>query len=131
MVEMSKKLAHATDERRLEVLRQFWGSRLSGAWTEFKARRWGETAERQAVAAYVDMYGRADISQGVRDVQTPILIAACEQDAPPFRGAALEQSMLPYYKNAKIVSLQESGHYPMQEEPPLFATLLDRFLMDH
>jgi len=36
--------------------------------------------------------------------------------------------MLPYYRNAKLVSLGESGHYPMQEQPPLLASMVERFL---
>jgi len=36
--------------------------------------------------------------------------------------------MLPYYSNAKLISLSECGHYPMQEQPPLFATVVERYL---
>ena len=57
-----------------------------------------------------------------------MLIVAAAQDAPPFQIAALEVSMLPYYPNARLMSLGESGHYPMQEQPPLLATEAERFL---
>ena len=42
--------------------------------------------------------------------------------------AALEASMLPYYPNAQLFSFAESGHYPMQEQPPMLATVVERFL---
>ena len=128
MLAMTKKLALAWDDERLHALRDFWGTRLSDAWIELKAKRWGECAERKAVAAYVDMYGRTDISGGARRVTTPMLLVAAEQDAPPFRKAELERTMLPYYPHAEIVTLLESGHYPMQEQPPLMATCMERFL---
>lgn len=131
MIAMSKKLAMASDERRGEILPQIWGTRLSDAWIAFKARRWGEVAERAAVAAYVDMYCKTDISEKARGVQTPMLIVAAEQDASPFRAESLAQTMLPYYPNAEIATLHECGHYPMQEMPPLLATLLERFLTRH
>jgi pimeloyl-ACP methyl ester carboxylesterase len=57
-----------------------------------------------------------------------MLIVAAAQDAPMFQAAALEASMLPYYLNSKVISLSESGHYPMQEQPPLLATVIERFL---
>jgi pimeloyl-ACP methyl ester carboxylesterase len=57
-----------------------------------------------------------------------MLVVAAERDAPPFQAAALAASMLPRYPNARLVSLSESGHYPMQEQPPLLATQIERFL---
>ena len=45
--------------------------------------------------------------------------------APPFQAATLEASMLPFYPNARLISLGESGHYPMQEQPPLLATAIE------
>ena len=36
--------------------------------------------------------------------------------------------MLPFYPNARLISLSESGHYPMQEQPPLLVTEIERFL---
>ena len=59
-----------------------------------------------------------------------MLVVAAAQDAPPFQAAALVASMLPYYPNARLVSLGESGHYPMQEQPPLLATVVERFLSE-
>lgn len=128
MIEMSKKLALATDERRLLALRDFWGTRLSDGWIKFKVKRWSESAERDAAAAYVDMYGSTDISKAALGIKTPMLIIGAELDAPPFHAEGLKKSMLPYYPNAQVTTFAESGHYPMQEQPPLFATVLERFL---
>jgi len=105
-----------------------WGTRLSETWIKFKLRRWRETASPEASAKYVEMWGATDISAGARAVATPLLIVGAAEDAPMFRAPALEASMLPYYPHAKVVSLGESGHYPMQEQPPLLATLVERFL---
>jgi pimeloyl-ACP methyl ester carboxylesterase len=52
------------------------------------------------------------------------------RDTPPFQAEALNTSMLPFYPNARLVSLCECGHYPMQEQPPLLATLIERFLSE-
>ena len=105
-----------------------WGDRLSASWTRYKLRRWRETAEPHASAKYVEMWGRESISESARGIKTPMLIIAAEKDAPPFQAAALNTSMLPFYPNGRLVSLGECGHYPMQEQSPLLATLIERFL---
>jgi pimeloyl-ACP methyl ester carboxylesterase len=123
-----RSLALAGDEERYAGLSSMWGTRLSDTWIRYKLRRWRETASAAAAAKYVEMWGSTDISQGARGIETPILIVAAAQDAPPFQAAALEASMLPFYPNARLISLGESGHYPMQEQPPLLVTAIERFL---
>jgi len=123
-----RSLALAGDEERYAGLTSMWGTRLSDTWIRYKLRRWRETADPTALAKYVDLWGAADISEGARGIATPMLIVAAAQDAPPFQAAALEASMLPFYPNARLISLGESGHYPMQEQPPLLATAIERFL---
>jgi 3-oxoadipate enol-lactonase len=62
--------------------------------------------------------------------KAPMLIIAAEKDAPPFQAAAWNTSPLPFDPNGRLVSLSECGHYPMQEQPPLLATLIERFLSE-
>jgi pimeloyl-ACP methyl ester carboxylesterase len=120
--------ALGTDEERYAAVGSLWGTRLSETWVRYKLRRWRETASPAAAARYVDLWGATEISREARGIATPILIVAAAQDAPPFQAAALEASMLPFYPNARLISLGESGHYPMQEQPPLLATAGERFL---
>jgi 3-oxoadipate enol-lactonase len=123
-----RSLALADDVARFESLSMQWGARLSESWLRFKLRGWRETALPTAAAEYVELWGRTDISGGARGIHTPILIIAGDLDAPPFQSAALEQHMLPFYPNGRVLSFSASGHYPMQEQPPLLATEVERFL---
>jgi 3-oxoadipate enol-lactonase len=127
-VDFFRSIALANDAERFAKVSSMWGARLSETWIHFKMRRWRETANPDAVARYVELWACTDISQDARGLRTPILIVAAEQDAPPFQRASLEKAMLPYYPGATLCSLTESGHYPMQEQPPLLATLIERFL---
>jgi pimeloyl-ACP methyl ester carboxylesterase len=127
-VDLFRSIALANDEERFLAISPMWGARLSETWIRYKLRRWRETAAPAAVAKYVELWGCTDISQGARGIETPMLIVAAAQDAPPFQAAALEKSMLPYYPHARLISLGESGHYPMQEQPPFLMTILERFL---
>lgn len=100
MREFLRALALAGDEQRFTMISTFWGTRLSETWIRFKLRLWRATT----------------------------LIVAAAQDAPPFQAAALEASMLSYYPNAQIMSFAGSGHYPVQEQPPMLTTAIERFL---
>ena len=128
-LELFRSIALANDESRLAALTAMWGGRLSETWIRYKLRRWRETADPAAVAKYVELWGATDISQVARGIETPLLIIAGGQDAPPFQPEALGESMMPYYPNAEMITLAESGHYPMQEQPPLLATVMERFLV--
>ncbi len=123
-----RSIALADDNGRFSALSKLWGTRLSETWIKYKLRRWRETSTPVAVAKYLELWGCTDISEGARGIKTPMLIIAAAQDAPPFQAGALEASMLPFYPNAKLLSLGESGHHPMQEQPPQLATAIELFL---
>ena len=127
-VVLFRYIALADDDQRFSAISPMWGTRLSETWIRYKLRRWRETANPAAAAQYLEMWGCSDISQDARGIETPMLIIASAQDAPPCQAGALEASMLPYYANAKVISLGESGHYPMQEQPPLLATAIENLL---
>lgn len=127
-VDFFRSIAFADDATRFAMLSGMWGQRLSESWIRYKLRRWRETASPEAAAKYVALWGCTDVSEGARGSEVPMLIVACAHDAPPFQPAALEASMLPFYRNGKVVGLGESGHYPMQEQPPMLATVMERFL---
>ncbi len=129
-VDLFRGIALGDDEARLSAVSTMWGDRLSATWIKYKLRRWRETAEPAAAARYVEMWGREDISTGARGIGTPMLIVAADRDAPPFQAGALNTSMLPFYPNARLVSFSECGHYPMQEQPPLLAAVIERFLSE-
>jgi 3-oxoadipate enol-lactonase len=129
-VEVFQAIALGDDQARLAAVGPMWGDRLSATWTKYKLRRWRETVEPRAAAKYVGMWGCENISEGGGGIKTPMLIIAAEKDAPPFQAAALNTSTLPFYPNGRLVSLDDCGHYPMQEQPPLLATLVERFLSE-
>lgn len=122
-----RKLAQLDEERQFEALKEFWGDRLGDSWVKYKQKKWREN-DPKAVAEYAVMWGRADISADARRVKAPMLVIAGEHDAPHFRAAALKDSMIPLYPEAQFFSMEGSAHYPMQEQPPLLVTVMERFL---
>lgn len=130
MADIFRGLALGDDEQRLKTMTTFWGERLSQNWIKFKLRSWRETASAEAAAKYVDMWGCTDISEGAKNIEVPMLIVACLEDSLPFIPDSLERTMLPFYSKARMHTVIEAGHYPMQEQPPMMATLIEHFLID-
>lgn len=128
MISASRELALADDATRLGVFEQRFGSRLSQAWTSYKVSRWRLCADPAAAAGYVAMFARDGLPDPSAAITIPVLAITGEQDAPPMRGEAVARNLGPLCARLVVTPLTDSGHYPMQEMPPLTVALVERFL---
>lgn len=128
MVSASRALALADDATRIAAFEQRFGSRLSPGWTNYKAARWRLCADPAAAAGYVTMFARDGLPDPTAAITIPVLAITGEQDAPPMRCEAVTRSLGPLCPQLVVTSLADSGHYPMQEMPPLTVALVERFL---
>ena len=128
MLAASRGLALADDKTRLEFLTHRLGARLSPGWTTYKASRWRACADPAAAAAYVPMFARDGLPEPTALISVPLLAITGEQDAPPMRREAVTQALGPLCSQLVVTPLADSGHYPMQEMPPLTVALVERFL---
>jgi 3-oxoadipate enol-lactonase len=128
MLAASRALALADDATRLSVFAQRFGARLSPAWTTYKASRWRAAADPAAAAAYVTMFARDGLPEPTAHISVPVLAITGEQDAPPMRSEAVTRALGPLCDQLAVTALADSGHYPMQEMPPLTVALVQRFL---
>jgi len=124
----SRAVALADEATQLAYFTQRAGSRLSPAWTAFKAARWRATADPMAAAAYVAMYARDGLPDRTTRISVPVLAITGEQDAPPMRREAVLRALGPICDDLVVTPLADSGHYPMQEMPPLTVALAEQFL---
>ncbi len=127
----ARALARGDDALRAKVVKERSAGRLSKRWAELKASRWGETADREAAAGYAAMFMRDGLPDRGARVSNPVLAITGELDAPPMRKEAVRKNLSHLCETLEVVALAESGHYPMQEMPPLTAALLERFLLEH
>jgi pimeloyl-ACP methyl ester carboxylesterase len=124
----SRGLALADDATRLSALSQRFDARLSPGWTSFKVSRWRTGADPTAAAAYVAMFARDGLPDPTTRITVPVLAITGEQDAPPMRSGAVTRALGPLCDHLVVSPLADSGHYPMQEMPPLAVALVERFL---
>ncbi len=106
-----------------------FGSRLSPAWAAFKLARWAASAEPATVAAYVDLFARPDLPTTPAPA-LPVLAIFGAEDVS-FARAAVEPALRAVYPDLQAEVLAGVGHYPMQEMPPLYAAIVERFVRAH
>ena len=128
MIAASQSLALADDATRMSVFAQRFGTRLSPAWVSYKAERWRSTADPSAAAAYVSLFARDGMPKPNEPIAVPVLAITGERDVPPMRREAVLNALGPICQQLTVTPLADSGHYPMQEMPPLTVALVERFL---
>lgn len=121
-------LGAGDDAYRLAALRGLWGDRLGDGWARYKARRWRETADPKAAAAYQRIFTRDGVPSPTAPVSVPVLAIAGEEDLPPMRGVAVTEQYRGLCPQLSVFAITDSAHYPMQETPPLLASLVQQFL---
>lgn len=127
-LEAVRAVGMGNDERRESALRRMLGDRLSDGWLRFKIRRWRERSNPEAVAAYVEMFGRRGLPDPNVRIHCPILVLTGGQDAEVMQSASVGRLLEPVCRQLTLRSFVDCGHYPMQEAPPLFAAVVERFL---
>lgn len=127
-LEAMEGVGRGDDARRTRALKMMWGERLSEGWLRFKLERWRDTSDPEAVAAYVAMFGRDGLPDPTAKITVPLLAVTGEQDGEIMRREAVTKLLGPIAESLTVTPIAEAGHYPMQEAPPLLATILERFL---
>ena len=129
-LEASRALARGDDAMREAALRQRFGDRLSPGFTAYKAARWRATSDPTAASAYVAMFARDGLPDPAAHIASPVLAITGAHDTEPMRSAAVERALSPLCDRLLVVPISDSGHYPMQETPPLLVAHVERFLAD-
>ena len=116
------------DARRMGALKRMLGDRLSEGWLRFKMERWRACADPEAVAGYVRMFARDGLPDPKATISVPVLAVTGEQDGEIMRREAVTRLLSPLCARLTVAPLTESGHYPMQETPPLLVATVEGFL---
>jgi 3-oxoadipate enol-lactonase len=125
---VSRDLALADEATRLTFFSQQFGTRLSSGWALYKASRWRACADPVAAAGYVAMFARDGLPEPAVRITVPVLAITGEQDAPPMRSDPVNRLLAPLCDRLTVTPLSDSGHYPMQEMPPLTVAIMEHFL---
>ncbi|MQR02447.1 alpha/beta fold hydrolase [Glaciimonas sp. GS1] len=100
---------------------------LSDQWANAKLRQNRETVAPACRLGYLNMLTKTNFVNDVRGLEMPYLIVIAERD-PGLDEDAMKNTFLAWYPNAELLTIPNCGHYPMQECPPYFATIIEKFL---
>lgn len=128
-VEYFTSVSLGDDDQRLAALVNLVGDRLSSGWARHKLLRWRATSEPRAVAGYALMFVRDGLPEPELPVRVPVLAITGERDGEPMRSAATRKALAPLCERLDVIPIDECGHYPMQEVPPLLVTHVERFIL--
>lgn len=106
------------------------GGKLSPEWTQFKVERAMARSTEAARLGYLDMFAYEDFGDEVDGIRTPVLVVLGANDIEAFQPSSIERSFGQWYPNLSVAQLSDAGHYPMQEVPVLYATVIQRFLRE-
>jgi 3-oxoadipate enol-lactonase len=114
-----------------EMQRSLCSGVLSERWLEEKMRRNRATTSPACRLGYLEMWARADFADQAAGLATPFLVLVGENDVEDLRAKAMEGTFLAMHPNSELKVIPNCGHYPMQECPPYFATVVEEFISAH
>jgi 3-oxoadipate enol-lactonase len=123
-----RELSYGDDAKRAEWLRMRLGEHVSEGFVRFKTERWRAATDTDAVAAYAAMFSQGGVPEPTARIDIPVLAVTGERDMPVMRRDEVTKSLAPICARLEVESIADSGHYPMQETPPLTVAIVERFL---
>ncbi len=119
--------ATASAAARKGIINFSTGGRHSDAWLDRMVKHSLENSTPEAFAAYLLAWAKGDFSARIKGNAVPMLVMVGEHD-PALNAEAMRATFLQWYPNAKLETIANAGHYPMDETPVALAGALERFL---
>ncbi len=121
------------DETARQAFGALVGGKLNPAWASEKTNRNRVTSRPDTLRGYYEMWINEDFSVALKKagVNTPVLVIGGRNDLPGFQEDHYAKTVALWLPAVSFEFIDNAGHYPMQETPVLFATLLERHLSAH
>jgi pimeloyl-ACP methyl ester carboxylesterase len=119
--------ASTTEDDALRRLFKFVTGGLCDGWANRKVRQNRDTVAPACRSKYLDMLVTANFVDDVQGLETPYLVIVGDKD-PGLDPEVMKCTFLAWHPNAELHVIPNCGHYPMQECPPYFVTVIEGFL---
>lgn len=119
----------ASEAGRGQIMTMNTGDRLGPVWQDAMTERSLNAVANDTLKDYFHAWANTDLSVPAGSLDTPCAILLGAHD-PAFTEDEMTAIVAPAFKSARLTVLNEAGHYPMLETPPLFAHTLHGMLHD-
>ena len=107
------------------------GNRLSVLGANVKGRRALARSTEAARLGYLEMFDKSDFHSEVERLKMPVTVILGENDLPFFQPDHIAGTFGKWYGDLTVVVSPNAGHYPMQETPVFYASVVDAQLKAH
>jgi pimeloyl-ACP methyl ester carboxylesterase len=121
------------DDAVRELARRISSAKLSMEWLDHKLMLARTTRASEVVLDYLHMWTERDFSEEVSRARpaTPLLVVIGEWDQEAFLEPQMRKTFMAWHPNAKLVTIRNCGHCPMQETPVYLSTLIQKFMKEN
>ncbi len=114
----------------LQAFAALTGGRMHPAFINAMTNRHLATSNSAAMKGYYKMWLEEDFSKelAAAKVQIPFLVIGGRQDLPGFQEKNLRRTFGAWLPDVTFSFITDSGHFPMIETPPYYASIIQKFL---
>ena len=103
------------------------GNRNTAVWVGQVAAHSVQNSTVEAFAGYLQAWAGADFADELAGIDVPILVLPGRHD-PALGEATVRATWLSLFPHARVEVIENAGHYPMDEAPVNFTTIVEGFL---
>ncbi|MEU1275685.1 alpha/beta hydrolase [Streptomyces sp. NPDC005799] len=115
---------------RATVIDRSTGSRRGDRWVRDLTERSFASSETEAVRGYLDSWADGDFHAEIRGNTVPVGVIAGAHD-PSLSARRMTDTWLAWYPDSCLEVLEDSGHYPMDEQPGPLTYAIQKVLVNH
>lgn len=117
-----------TDDAMRGAIKARVAQRYTDAWIDHKLAIARNATTREPMLGYLKMFTSTDVSAAVAGLDIPVLLITGADDIPFYQEAAERPKFEAAYKNLTVETIQNAGHYPMLQTPPLLLAKIEKFV---
>ncbi|MCW2239891.1 alpha/beta fold hydrolase [Azospirillum canadense] len=102
--------------------------RYTDGWVDYKLAIARNATGREAMLGYLKMFTGTDVSAEVAGLDLPVLLITGADDIPFYQEAAERPKFEQAYRNLTVERIENAGHYPMLQTPPLLLAKIEAFV---